>query len=100
MGIGLDIARGSGVTRSQMKEAPRDAHYLWVSSQLEYPRLLATLIGRDDLRIIGPALINRHRFYGRKFRLVIDHAVLDHNRDSDFRRELKAVLKIERTVNA
>lgn len=46
--------RGTGRTSKQMLEAPIGATFVWCNHHLEYPRLLATSLGRNDLRIIPP----------------------------------------------
>lgn len=74
-----DDQRQSGRTTRQMQEAPARATYVWVNERLEYPRALAKMLGRDDLRITGPTTVIRAlNDSDRRRYVVVDHAaVLD-----------------------
>lgn len=70
--------RGSGKTSVQMVKAQRCATFLWCSDHLHYPRDLARRLGRNDLRIVGPAWL-QHGWRGLRLpELVVDHAVPEH----------------------
>lgn len=65
---------GRGRTHSQMQEAPQKAVFVWVNGLLDYPKLLAHKIGREDLEIVAPYWLEEH-WRGRELTgLVIDHA--------------------------
>ena len=49
--------RQSGRSSEQMKAAPAGAVYVWVNSMLGYPKALARAVGREDLRIVGPHMV-------------------------------------------
>lgn len=70
--------RGHGFTTLQMQRAARGALFIWpVEGSLSYAKALAAKIGRDDLKIVGPAILEQH---GAKLRgcsypsIVLDHA--------------------------
>lgn len=68
--------RQSGRTTRQMLAAPQQAVYVWVSSQLLYPRRLAEHLGRKDLWVVAPTWLTPSRVYGyRPPVVVVDHAV-------------------------
>ena len=72
--------RRVGNTTRQMQEAPRNAVFIWITSAtLPYAKSLAHELGRDDLEIIPPHLIES-RLRGRTVSgVVVDHAAnLDH----------------------
>ena len=75
--------RQSGRTSEQMKAAPKGAVYVWVNSILGYPKALARSLGREDLRIVGPHMVETLR--GRVF--VVDHAAVLTNRQLECIRE-------------
>jgi hypothetical protein len=66
--------RQSGATAAQMKDAPRDAIYIWVNNKLAYPRALARLLGREDLDIRSPVFFETDARFGHRGAIVIDHA--------------------------
>lgn len=66
--------RQTGRTTRQMQGAPLGAIFVWVSSQLDYPKEIARKIGREDLVIVSPGEICRH-CYGKPISgIVVDHA--------------------------
>ena len=69
-------ARGTGQTTQQLKGAPTGAIFVWLNSDLWYPRKLALELGRKDLKIVGPAfLTNKGNFMGRGYmEIIFDHA--------------------------
>ena len=71
----MDEKRGTGRTTKQIKEAPKNAVYVWVSGDAHYPRRLARELGREDLEIVGPTWIENYRWRGvGSLNVVIDHA--------------------------
>ena len=76
----------SGKTSEQMKAAPKGAVYVWVNSMLGYPKALARAVGREDLRIVGPHMVEVLR--GRE--MVVDHAAVLTNRQLECIREGEA----------
>lgn len=72
----MDTQRGTGLTTSQMKDAPQGAVYIWVNRDFRYPMSLAKAIGRYDLKIESPSWISGQRWRGLQLSgLVVDHAV-------------------------
>jgi hypothetical protein len=69
-----DMDIGSGRTTQQMREAPRHALFVWCNGHLSYPRDLARSLGRDDLDIVGPYMLDRRQLAGRRIPVVVDHA--------------------------
>ncbi len=69
-------SRQTGVTTKQMQDAPQGAIYVWLNSQLNYPRKLAEHLGRRDLVIVPAACVNLGTVVGRRERvsMVADHA--------------------------
>jgi hypothetical protein len=66
--------RGTGFTTKQMREAEPGALFVWCNSDLSYPKHLAHNLGRDDLRIVGPSVLNESRLLGQQCQIVVDHA--------------------------
>lgn len=63
-------------TLKQMTEAEFGALYVWCNSRLNYPKNLATYIGRKDLKIVAPHMLTRDRLQGYEFpEAVYDHAL-------------------------
>lgn len=70
----IEQLRGSGQTTRAMREAPKNAVYVWCNSVLLYPRRLAAAIGRSDLQIEMPSFLSE-RAFGRNYSgIVMDHA--------------------------
>jgi hypothetical protein len=68
-------ARGNGRTTQQMLSAKHNALYVWCNSRLDYPKLLASYLEREDLEIVSPLYLESTRWRGRRFtQVVIDHA--------------------------
>lgn len=70
----MTAERQTGITTRQMTEAPVGAVYVWVNSELSYPRRLALHLGRRDLQIVGPSWLNMPKFYRHAAGIVVDHA--------------------------
>lgn len=66
--------RGDGKTTRQIQDAPRDAIFVWCNANLAYPRRLALLLGRTDLRIETPIFFSTERWRGLSKDVVLDHA--------------------------
>ena len=84
--------RQVGNTARQMLAAPQKAVFVWVNHQLQYPRVLATRIGRHDLEIVSPSWLSDRRWLGREFTgIVLDHAVALDDRQWEAYWEVKNV---------
>lgn len=68
--------RGSGRTAQQMKDAPRDAVFIWCQPKsVGYAVSLAKHLGRDDLEIVHEGWLSSRQYHGRRLPgLVVDHA--------------------------
>ena len=91
-----DSQRGNGFTTAQMRRAPQGALYIWpVHSSIGYARDLARELGRDDLVIFPPSVLE-HR--GELLRgcifsgLVLDHACEPDADEYEVLRDLRAML--------
>ena len=70
------IKRRTGLTTNQMLKAPIGAIYVWVNSDLYYPKNLARDLGRQDLKIVSQSWLTSRNCIGRRVTgLVIDHTV-------------------------
>jgi hypothetical protein len=69
--------RGTGRTTSDMREAPRNAIFVWCNDRTGYPRDLAKHLGRTDLEIYGPSWLSGERWRGIERPVVIDHAAYE-----------------------
>lgn len=89
-----DSQRGTGFTTAQMKLAPRCALYIWpVHGSLSYARDLARELGREDLEIAAPSILDERgaRLRGRKLSaIVLDHACEPTPEEYDLLREIRA----------
>lgn len=71
--------RGTGRTREQLKNAPRNAIFVWANNiNAHYAVALAASLGRHDLsvfplNILSNAEVHKIRGYGRTGVIVIDH---------------------------
>lgn len=65
--------RQLGKTTEQMRAAPENAIYVWCHECLRYPRALARLIQRTDLKIVGPSFFEVS-WMGYDKPVVLDHA--------------------------
>lgn len=76
-----DGRRGSGRTTRQMQAAPIGSLFVWCTPRLDYPRHLARQLGRDDLRIVSPSVLDfgaeRLRGWRGAPAIVLDHAFTD-----------------------
>lgn len=69
------MAHGEGTTTSQMTSSPKRSVFVWVNSQLDYPRRLAKKLNREDLEIVSPNWLSNDQWIGRTFpAIVLDHA--------------------------
>jgi hypothetical protein len=79
--------RNTGATTEQMKQAPRDALYIWPNRHsLDYANALAHHLGRDDLEITSLQILDDGgmRLRGRRFSAyIVDHACEPTNRQFD-----------------
>lgn len=69
--------RGSGRTAEQMRKAPKKAIFIWCNKHLNYPKLLARHLGREDLQIQGLSILDdsARRLHGLEpTGVVVDHA--------------------------
>lgn len=72
-----DEYRRTGATTKQMQCAPERALFIWPVHSISYAKHLARHLGRDDLEIVGPSVLEdgAMRLRGRTFSAVIlDHA--------------------------
>ena len=70
----LRSVQKQGITTHQMRSAPRDSIYVWLDSNFLYPRRLAKLLGRDDLKIVSPDFLSQYEYVGLSYPAVLDHA--------------------------
>jgi len=71
------MERRKGNTTIQMTSAPYSSIFIWVNSNLGYPKLLASKIGRNDLDIKPLSWLSIRNIEGREFNgLIIDHAAI------------------------
>jgi hypothetical protein len=75
----MDEERGTGRTTRQILKAPQGALYIWVNSNLFYPKMLAHHLGRQDIKFASPRSLRMRELQGRRrSQIIIDHAaVLD-----------------------
>jgi hypothetical protein len=67
--------RQTGITTQQMREAPRNAAYIWPNHHFDYPKGLARFIGREDLRFFSASGLTVERAVRDRVQsYVIDHA--------------------------
>jgi hypothetical protein len=67
--------RGTGRTRRAMEAADHGAIYIWCNGGLSYPKQLAKHLGRDDLKIYSPSVLEDGRLRGILApEIVVDHA--------------------------
>ena len=70
--------RQTGRTTAQMNAAPPGAVFVWLNSNLFYPKALAAKLGRDDMEVRPLSWLNKRNTRGRRFNyseVVVDHAV-------------------------
>jgi hypothetical protein len=69
--------RGDETTTKQMKEAKKDAVFVWLNHNLDYPRHLARSLNREDLKIVSPSWLEDRRFVGLNITdIILDHAFI------------------------
>lgn len=74
--------RQTGCTTQQINEAPKGAVFVWVNSDIGYPKRLAWFLGRHDLKIVERGwLLDGVR--GCRVPVRIDHAFHDVQKASD-----------------
>jgi len=83
-----DPIRRTGRTTSQMQSAPKEAIYVWLGNNLDYPHRLAYALQRTDLKIISPTALRWETHAGLVKPVVVDHATKLH----PDQRELVAIL--------
>jgi len=66
----------TGITSEQIRSAKQGALFVWCNESLQYPRSLARALGRLDLKIVGPGILNdREQLRGQEWpEIIIDHA--------------------------
>lgn len=77
--------RGAGRTTEQMKQAPKNAYYVWCNRHLNCPVGLARRLGRIDLRIVSPGWL-RDSWRGLPLHpgdVVLDHAIQPRQLDEE-----------------
>lgn len=86
--------RGYGLTTQQMRAAPAGAIYVWpTAASLGYARALAQHLGRDDLEIVPPSILDQggRRLRGRRISgLVLDHACDPNGAEHELLHEIRA----------
>lgn len=82
-----DFPRQTGITTRQIKNAPKDAVFIWRSFQsLSYPQEIAKREGRDDLRIVSLSWLEPRHWRGRRFpEIILDHACGEVMREQEWR---------------
>ena len=66
------MSRNTGQTSRQILDAPRGAVFVWLNSHTDYPKQLAQHLGRNDIEIISPMILES--WFGKRAHFVIDHA--------------------------
>lgn len=75
--------RGGGHTTKQILDAPEEAIYVWVNERIYYPKKIANKLGRNDLIIKGPSVLEYGRLRGINKPIILDHAVSLTSRQAD-----------------
>lgn len=68
--------RQTGTTTEQIKNAPKDAIYVWCNSQLQYASQLARDLGRRDITVVSPGWLDFNQHHGLRRPVIIDHAAI------------------------
>lgn len=69
--------RGDGTTSKQMKEAPKNAVYVWLHHDLSYPIMLSRKLEREDLKIVSHYWLSDHKYKGMDLTgVILDHAYI------------------------
>jgi len=67
--------RGSGITTKQIKNAPKNAIFVWRDGHIYYPMDLANKCNRSDLKIVSPSWLRMEHVKGlRNLEIVVDHS--------------------------
>ena len=66
--------RQTGKTTQQIASAPLSAVFIWLSSDLRYPKRLAATLGRSDITIESPDWLEYRSRGTRPSAVVVDHA--------------------------
>lgn len=69
-----EVNRQTGQTTSQIQTAPHGAVFIWVTSDLTYPRAIAQRLGRGDLEFVTPSFLERGLSFGSTKKVCVDHA--------------------------
>ena len=86
----------TGLTTNQMLKAPVGATYVWVNSNLCYPKKLARHLGRQDLEIVRSSWLTFRNCNGRR----VSALILDHGLETDEEmQEVIEYLKIRSRLN-
>lgn len=86
--------RGHGFTTLQIQHAPQGALFICPArGAINHTKALAASIGRDDLKIVGPEILDRHaeRLRGCRYpSIVLDHACEPSGEEYALLREVRA----------
>ncbi len=86
--------RGDGSTTRQMQAAPKDALFVWVNGHLDYPKMLAKELGREDLKIVAPSFLDYDQWRGIRYSgVVVDHAAHLNDKQIDSLYQIEAHLR-------
>ena len=67
--------RSTGLTTEQLRHLPLNAYYVWIHSNIGYPKRLVQHLNRPDITIVAPDWLTGDRWRGLRFSYVgIDHA--------------------------
>lgn len=66
--------QGSGKTTQQLLQAPQRCYFVWCASNTYYPKKLAQLLGRNDIKVVSPDFLRNFVSIGAP--IVIDHALV------------------------
>lgn len=72
-----DEFRGTGITTKQMQDAPKGSVFIWCNQHTRYPKTIARTLGREDLKIYGPGILEHDaiRLRGQEVpAIIVDHA--------------------------
>lgn len=81
-----DEQRGKGHTTQQLKDAKLGALFIWCNSRIDYPKALARHLGREDIKIVSPSVLecNGERLRGLTLpEIILDHACVPDEREWD-----------------
>lgn len=70
-----DRDRGTGRTTQALRDAPQGAVYVWHNPHLDYPKSIARVWHREDLKVVSPEWLDGRRYRGQEIKaIVLDHA--------------------------